>query len=163
MLTIRLARTGRKKLAHYRVVVADSRRATTGRFIAQLGHYNPHTKELVLDDAQTQKYIDNGAQPSSRVARIMKSYKGVKLPVWAEANIVTKAEKPKEKTEESVEAAPETEEKAEPVEEAAPEKEKKTEEKKPEKPEEKEEAKEEPEEKKTEEAEKSGEEKEKSA
>lgn len=119
MLTIRLARTGRKKLANYRVVVADSRRAATGRFIAQLGHYNPHTKELVLDDAQTQKYIDNGAQPSPRVVKVLQSYKGVKLPSWAEANLITKQKKPKKPVEEKApEAAVVTEDKPEVKEEA---------------------------------------------
>ncbi|MEX0919543.1 MAG: 30S ribosomal protein S16 [Candidatus Saccharimonadales bacterium] len=106
MLTIRLARTGRKKLANYRVVVADSHRAATGKFIAQLGHYNPHTKELVVDEQQTQKFIDNGAQPSSRVARLLSTQKGIKLPEWAKANVVEKQSKPKkEAAEESAEGA----------------------------------------------------------
>ncbi|MEX0748753.1 MAG: 30S ribosomal protein S16 [Candidatus Saccharimonadales bacterium] len=103
MLTIRLARTGRKKLAHYRVVAADSRRAATGKFVAQLGHYNPHSKELVLDEALTQHYLDKGAQPSSRVVRLLQNNKGVKLPEWALKNLVVKAEQAK--VEPEVEAA----------------------------------------------------------
>lgn len=117
MLTIRLARTGRKKLAHYRVVAADSRRATTGKFVAQLGHYNPHNKELVIDEKLTQEYIDKGAQPSSRMVRILDGQKGIKLPEWAKKNLVTKAEKPKEEPEEEPEAE-KPQEKAEESEEA---------------------------------------------
>ncbi len=100
MLTIRLARTGRKKLANYRVVAADSRRAATGKFIAQLGHYNPYSKELVIDEKLTQEYLDKGAQPSSRVVKMLDGHKGIKLPEWAKKNLVVKAEKPKEEPEE---------------------------------------------------------------
>ena len=114
MLTIRLARTGRKKLAHYRVVAADSRRATTGKFVAQLGHYNPHNKELVVDEKLTQEYIDKGAQPSSRMVKILDGQKGIKLPEWAKKNLVTKADKPKKEPEE----APKEEEPKEASEEA---------------------------------------------
>lgn len=113
MLTIRLARTGRKQLAHYKVVAADSRRATTGKFVAQLGNYNPHTKELVIDEDRTQKYIDSGAQPSSRMVRILKDHKGIKLPEWAVANLVTKPERPKEEETEEAESTAEPEKEAE--------------------------------------------------
>lgn len=101
MLTIRLARTGRKNLAHYRVVAADSKRTPTGKFVAQLGHYNPHTKELVLDEAKTQEFIDNGAQPSSRMVRILQNHKGIKLPSWAEAQLVVKPDRPKQDPDET--------------------------------------------------------------
>ena len=45
LVVIRLTRVGKKKQAHYRIVVADSRRAVQGKFISILGWYNPHTKE----------------------------------------------------------------------------------------------------------------------
>ncbi len=82
MLTIRMQRTGRKGLANYRIVVQDSRfTPTSGRVVKLLGHYNPHTKETVLDKAEAEKYLSNGAQPSSRVVRILKEQK-VALPKW---------------------------------------------------------------------------------
>lgn len=83
MLAIRLARTGRKKYATYRIVVADSRRATTGKYVNLLGHYNPHTKELVLKKEAALEYLKNGAQPSPAVARLLKSQK-LELPKWVQ-------------------------------------------------------------------------------
>jgi small subunit ribosomal protein S16 len=81
MLVIRLARTGRTKYPTYRIVAAESARAATGKFIAILGHYNPHTKELVIKNAEAEKYLANGAQPSNTVIKLMKQEK-VKLPAW---------------------------------------------------------------------------------
>jgi small subunit ribosomal protein S16 len=82
MLVIRLQRTGRKGHAQFRVVVQDSRRTpTSGKIVAQVGTYNPHTKEIVLDKERTQTYLNNGAQPSERVVFILKK-EGVKMPAW---------------------------------------------------------------------------------
>ena len=82
MLVIRLQRTGRKGHAQFRVVVQDSRRTpTSGRIVAQVGTYDPHTKTLNLDKERAQHYLDHGAQPSDRVALILKK-EGVKLPSW---------------------------------------------------------------------------------
>jgi small subunit ribosomal protein S16 len=82
MLAIRMQRTGRKGLPHYRVVVQDSRRTpSSGRIVATLGSYNPHTKELILDVEKSQTYLNNGAQPSDRVVSIFKK-EGVTLPAW---------------------------------------------------------------------------------
>lgn len=84
MLVIRMQRVGRKGLAQFRVVVQDSRRTpTSGRVVAALGHYNPHTKEIVINKEKAQFYLDNGAQPSDRVVLLLKS-EGVKLPKWVE-------------------------------------------------------------------------------
>jgi len=84
MLAIRLQRGGRKGHAHYRVVVQDSRvTPTSGRVVAYLGSYDPHTKTIQLKKDQAQFYLDNGAQPSERVARLLKG-EGVKLPTWVE-------------------------------------------------------------------------------
>lgn len=83
MLVIRLQRVGRKGHAQFRVVVQDSRRTpTSGKVVAPLGHYNPHTKETVINKEKAQFYLDHGAQPSDRVAVLLKS-QGVKLPKWA--------------------------------------------------------------------------------
>ena len=82
MLVIRMQRTGRKGHAQFRVVVQDSRRTpTSGRIVAALGHLNPHTKESKLDKEKAAFYLEHGAQPSERVARLLKA-EGVKLPEW---------------------------------------------------------------------------------
>src|SRR4051812_10919883 len=82
MLVIRLQRTGRKGHAQFRVVVQDSRRTpTSGKVVAALGSYNPHTKEVILDKEKAAHYLEHGAQPSERVARLL-SIEGVKLPNW---------------------------------------------------------------------------------
>lgn len=82
MLAIRMQRTGRKGHATYRVVVQDSQRTpTSGRVVAQIGHYDPHTKVVKIDAEKATFYLTNGAQPSERVARLIQK-EGVKLPDW---------------------------------------------------------------------------------
>lgn len=96
MLVIRLARGGRKKYPVYRIVAADKRRAATGKFVAVLGHYNPHTKDLVIKKDELKTFVENGAQPSNAVLKLMKQEK-VTLPKWAE--IKTRDRKPKNEPE----------------------------------------------------------------
>lgn len=82
MLAIRMQRTGRKGHAQYRVVVQESRWApTSGRVVARIGAYNPHSKQATLDKEKVKFYLNNGAQPSPKVARIL-STEGVELPSW---------------------------------------------------------------------------------
>jgi small subunit ribosomal protein S16 len=82
MLVIRMQRTGRKGHAQFRVVVQDSRRTpTSGKIVAALGSFNPHTKTTTLDKEKAAFYVEHGAQPSDRVIRLLKS-EGVKLPTW---------------------------------------------------------------------------------
>lgn len=79
-----MQRTGRKGLANFRVVVQDSRFSpSSGRVVALLGHYNPHTKETVLDKEKAAEYLKNGAQPSPRVVKLLKEEK-VSLPSWVD-------------------------------------------------------------------------------
>lgn len=86
MLTIRMQRTGRKGLAHFRVVVQDSRFApNSGRVVAQLGHHNPHTKETVINEVKATEYLKNGAQPSPRVVRLLQNEK-IGMPDWVNTN-----------------------------------------------------------------------------
>lgn len=92
MLVIRLARQGRNKYPVYRVVAADKRRAATSKFVAILGHYNPHTKEIVLNKEKIEMHLANGAQASDRVLRLLKS-QGVNLPAWAKTHDRNKAPK----------------------------------------------------------------------
>lgn len=90
MLTIRLARTGRAKYPTYRIVAADSKRAASGKFVSILGHYNPHSKELVLKKEDIQSYLKNGAQPSNTVVKLLQR-ENVELPKWV--SLKTKADK----------------------------------------------------------------------
>ena len=74
MVKIRLRRMGAKKKPYYRVVVADSRRARNGRFIEELGYYNPvsEPKEFRIDNEKAKEWIKNGAQPTSIVDKLFK-------------------------------------------------------------------------------------------
>ena len=70
----------------FRVVVQDSRLTpTSGKIVVQLGSYDPHTKAVILDKEKASLYLSNGAQPSERVVRLLKS-EGVKLPSWVIVN-----------------------------------------------------------------------------
>ena len=96
MLVIRLARTGRTKYPTYRIVAAESARAATGKFVKILGHYNPHTKELVLDKPVIEGYVAKGAQPSNSVIRLLQR-ENVALPAWVK--LETRNRKPKHEPE----------------------------------------------------------------
>ena len=69
---IRLRRMGAKKAPFYRVVVADSRSPRDGRFIEEIGNYNPITEpaEIKIDEEKATKWINNGAQPTDVVKRL---------------------------------------------------------------------------------------------
>lgn len=85
MLTIRLQRMGKTHYATYRVVVQDVRQhPSSGKVVAYVGSYNPHTKEVQLDKESATKYLTNGAQPTERVAKILAG-EGIELPKWVKA------------------------------------------------------------------------------
>ena len=71
---IRLKRTGAKKDPRYRVVVADSRFPRDGRFIEEIGYYNPvsNPSEINIDKEKAIKWMQNGAQPTETVRSLMK-------------------------------------------------------------------------------------------
>lgn len=75
---IRLRRMGAKKAPFYRVVVADSRFSRNGRFIEEVGYYNPLTepKDIKLDIEKVNKWISNGAQMSDTVKKLFKEVSG---------------------------------------------------------------------------------------
>ncbi len=79
MVVIRLSRTGTIKRPFYHVVVADKRCPRDGRFIEQVGYFNPvakgEEKRLLLDIARIEHWVGNGAQLSERVAYLVKQYK----------------------------------------------------------------------------------------
>lgn len=90
MLSIRLQRIGRKGLPIYRVAVQESRlHASSGRVVAYVGQYNPHTKVSKLDADKVALYLKNGAQPTSRVVRLMEA-EGISLPAWVTRTSATK-------------------------------------------------------------------------
>ena len=74
MVKIRLRRMGAKKAPFYRVIVADSRVPRDGRFIEELGYYNPLTEpaEIKIDAERAQQWIKDGAQPTDTVRSLMK-------------------------------------------------------------------------------------------
>ncbi len=74
MVKIRLRRMGAKKAPFYRIVVADSRYPRDGRFIEEIGTYNPMTDpaEVKVDAEKAAKWISNGAQPTEAVRTILK-------------------------------------------------------------------------------------------
>ena len=74
MVKIRLRRMGAKKSPYYRIVVADSRSPRDGRFIEEIGTYNPLTEPAVItvDAEKAQTWIKNGAQPTDTVRGLLK-------------------------------------------------------------------------------------------
>src|SRR5579875_3226831 len=105
MLKIRLARGGAKKRPYYYIVVADSHSPRDGRFIAQVGTYNPLLKKedpgrVTLKTEEIQTWLKKGAQPTDRVARFL-SKEG--LAQWQAGNNPNKGQpgtKAKERAEE---------------------------------------------------------------
>lgn len=82
MLAIRLQRLGRSGYPTYRLAVQEAQRhPSSGRVVAYVGSYNPHTKVANVQVELAQKYLDNGAQPTPRVIKLLKDA-GVKLPKW---------------------------------------------------------------------------------
>ena len=111
---IRLARGGAKKRPFYRIVVADSRRSRDGKFIDQVGTYNPmlpkdSPERVKIDVEKTKDWIAKGAQPSDRVTLFLSKLDVVEKPVITEK---TKKHLPKKKAQERLAAAKEKEEAA---------------------------------------------------
>nr|YP_009397123.1 ribosomal protein S16 [Spyridia filamentosa]ARW66309.1 ribosomal protein S16 [Spyridia filamentosa] len=71
MLKIRLKKFGRKKSAAYRIIAIDSRKKRDGRAIEELGFYNPITKEKKINIDQIKKRIQNGAQVTLSIQKII--------------------------------------------------------------------------------------------
>ena len=74
MVKIRLKRMGMKKKPFYRVVVADERATRDGRFVDEIGYYNPvaNPVELKIDNEKAQQWMKNGAQPTDTVRALLK-------------------------------------------------------------------------------------------
>ena len=75
MVMIRLRRMGQKKAPFYRIIVADSRSPRDGRFIAEIGTYDPNLEPsaITVNEEEAKKWLANGAQPTEVVSRIFKT------------------------------------------------------------------------------------------
>lgn len=71
-LKIRLKRIGAKKDPFYRIVVADARAPRDGRFVEEIGNYDPMSKKLVVDGEKALEWIKKGAQPTETVRSLLK-------------------------------------------------------------------------------------------
>lgn len=125
MLAIRLQRLGRKGYPTYRLAIQEAQRhPSSGRVVAYVGSYNPHTKESRLDTEKIEFYLGNGAQPTPRVVKLLSENK-VKLPDWVKqktekTSVIRNAEKLRKNR--PVEEAPVEEPAETPAEESAEEK-----------------------------------------
>ena len=131
MVKIRLTRIGKKKMPFYKIVVSDSRNPVDGRFIEQIGTYDPNTNPstVKIDQALAQKWLTQGAQPTETVAKLMrqagigKKGESIEVKVKAAKPKKTKAQKAKAEKAAEAAAAPAAAEEAPaeaPAEEAAP-------------------------------------------
>ena len=80
MVKIRLKRMGAHKKPFYRVVVADSRTPRNGKFIEEIGTYDPlkDPSEIIIDNEAAQRWLDNGAQPTDTVRALLKKSGAIK-------------------------------------------------------------------------------------
>jgi len=111
---IRLSRGGAKKKPFYRIVVADSRRARDGKFIDQIGTYNPmlpkdSVDRVKMDVEKAKEWISKGAKPSDRISIFLSNLGVMEKPTITEK---TKKHLPKKKAQERLAAAKEKEETA---------------------------------------------------
>jgi small subunit ribosomal protein S16 len=74
MLAIKLKRIGKKHQPSFRIIVAEKRSKVDGRFVEDLGWYNPFTNESKIDAERANYWIKNGAQPTHSVLTLFKKY-----------------------------------------------------------------------------------------
>ncbi len=109
MLRIRLRRVGKKKQPMYRIVVADSRAPRDGAFVEALGQYRPlaNPSTIVLDAERARHWLDRGAQPSDRVAKLLAIEGIAELPAKLKTRIELGEQRAKEAKEAKAKAAAE--------------------------------------------------------
>ena len=75
MVKMRLKRIGMKKAPYYRIIVADARSPRNGRFIEEVGTYDPNTEPATvkINEETAKKWLASGAQPTETVARLLKA------------------------------------------------------------------------------------------
>ncbi len=98
MLRIRLRRVGKKKQPMYRIVVADSRAPRDGAFVEVIGHYQPLVtpSTIVIDADRARHWLDHGAQPSDRVAKLLAIQGIAELPAKLKARMELGQQRAKE-------------------------------------------------------------------
>ncbi|PWU22896.1 30S ribosomal protein S16 [Candidatus Cerribacteria bacterium 'Amazon FNV 2010 28 9'] len=74
MLKIKLSRTGKTHQPSYRIVVVEAKSKRDGKYVENLGHYNPVTKDFVVDTAKYGTWLTKGAQPTLTVANLLKKH-----------------------------------------------------------------------------------------
>lgn len=108
MVTIRLARGGAKKRPFYGIMVADSRKSPRGRFIERVGFFNPRAvggeERLRIDTDRVEHWVSKGAQPSERVANLLKQFAKGPEAIEAEKAKLTAATEAKKVAAEKAEA-----------------------------------------------------------
>ena len=85
MLRLRLQRRGKRNYATYRVVVADQRAPVKGRFVADVGYYNPHTNKFQVKAEQITDWLAKGVQPTPTIHNLLITHniiKGEKVSAW---------------------------------------------------------------------------------
>ncbi len=113
MLRIRLRRVGKKKQPMYRIVVADSHSPRDGAFVESLGYYHPldNPSTIVLDNERARHWLDRGAMPSDRVAKLLAIQGVEEIPAKLKTRIALGEQRAKEaakatKAEAAAEEAP---------------------------------------------------------
>lgn len=112
MVKIRLKRFGYKKNPIYRIVVINSTSKREGSTIAELGFYNPKSKEMKLDKATAESWIVKGAQPTDTVKYLLANCKEDGSLNYQVKDVVKMSKKAKAKAEEAAKAAAENAEQA---------------------------------------------------
>lgn len=123
-VAIRLSRGGAKKRPYYRIVVSDSRAPRDGKYLEQIGTYNPllakdNPERVKLDEDRARHWLSVGAQPSDRVHRFFDAAGILERAARNNPNKAEPGEKAKERAEEKAEKVKEAEEAAKAAEEAA--------------------------------------------
>ena len=97
MLRIRLRRVGKKKQPMYRIVVADSRAPRDGAFVESIGYYHPldDPSTIIIDAERARMWLDRGAQPSERVAKLFAIQSIMELPPKLKARIELVKQQPR--------------------------------------------------------------------
>ena len=110
MLRIRLRRVGKKKQPMYRIVVADSHKPRDGAFVENLGYYHPmdNPSTIVLDEERAKHWLEKGAMPSDRVAKILKIQGLAEIPAKLATRIALGEERAKEAKASKAKATEET-------------------------------------------------------
>jgi small subunit ribosomal protein S16 len=94
LLKLRFRRTGAKKQPAYRLVVAESTAPRDGTFLENLGHYNPltHPTTFVIKEERVRHWLERGAQPTERVARLLATRGIVEAPAHASSDAAASTE-----------------------------------------------------------------------